>query len=116
VIDETYEAFAPFWAMSLAVKPEAIQTQFGYTDEKDFPQVKNANPRDFFDTPSLIVLRSQASSRKLDSSDSGKLDSQQDRRQTPGIRNGPRAAFYRVLELPLSTQRLCAMFGICTCS
>jgi hypothetical protein len=56
VIDETYEAFAPFWAMSLAVKPEAIQTQFGYTDEKDFPQVKNANPRDFFDNSFVDAL------------------------------------------------------------
>ncbi len=48
-IDGTHEAFAPYWAMSLAVRPEAIRGQFEYIDEKEFPKVKNADPREFYD-------------------------------------------------------------------
>jgi NitT/TauT family transport system substrate-binding protein len=48
-IDGTYDAFAPYWAMSLAVRAEAIRAQFDYLDEKEFPNVKNADPKDFFD-------------------------------------------------------------------
>jgi NitT/TauT family transport system substrate-binding protein len=48
-IDGTYEAFAPYWAMSLAVRPEAIRAQFEYLDAKEFPNAKNADPKDFFD-------------------------------------------------------------------
>ncbi len=48
-IDGTYEAFAPYWAMSLAVRPEAVRGQFDYLDEKEFPNAKNADPKDFFD-------------------------------------------------------------------
>jgi len=48
-IDGTYDAFAPYWAMSLAVRPEAIRGQFAYLDEKEFPGAKNADPRDFYD-------------------------------------------------------------------
>ena len=46
-IDGTYDAFAPYWAMSLAVRPEAIRGQFEYIDEKEFPKVKNADPKGF---------------------------------------------------------------------
>jgi NitT/TauT family transport system substrate-binding protein len=48
-VDGTYEAFAPYWAMSLAVRLEAIRAQFEYLDEKEFPSAKNADPKDFFD-------------------------------------------------------------------
>ena len=48
-IDGTYEAFAPYWDMSLAVRPDAIRAQFGYMDEKEFPQAKNADPKEFLD-------------------------------------------------------------------
>jgi NitT/TauT family transport system substrate-binding protein len=48
-IDGTYEAFAPYWAMSLAVRPEAIRAQFEYLDEKEFPNAKNADPKEFYD-------------------------------------------------------------------
>ena len=48
-VDGTYQAFAPYWAMSLAGRPEAIQAQFGYLDEKEFPQAKGVDPKDFFD-------------------------------------------------------------------
>ena len=48
-VDGTYDAFAPYWAMSLAVQPEAIRAQFDYLDEKEFPNARNADPKDFFD-------------------------------------------------------------------
>ncbi|HEY2989307.1 MAG TPA: ABC transporter substrate-binding protein [Candidatus Binatia bacterium] len=55
-IDGTYETFAPYWDMSLGVRPEAIHAQFGYMDEKEFPQAKNADPRDFFDNSFVDAL------------------------------------------------------------
>jgi NitT/TauT family transport system substrate-binding protein len=55
-IDGTYEAFAPYWAMSLAVRPEAIKGQFDYLDEREFPNAKNADPRDFYDNSFVDTL------------------------------------------------------------
>jgi NitT/TauT family transport system substrate-binding protein len=55
-IDGTYDAFAPYWAMSLAVRPEAIKGQFEYIDEKEFPNVKNADPKDFYDNSFVDAL------------------------------------------------------------
>jgi NitT/TauT family transport system substrate-binding protein len=55
-IDGTYEAFAPYWAMSLAVHAEAIKGQFDYLDDKEFPNAKNADPRDFYDNSFVDVL------------------------------------------------------------
>ncbi|MBI4529827.1 MAG: ABC transporter substrate-binding protein [Deltaproteobacteria bacterium] len=49
MVDGSYDYFVPYFTMTLAVSAEAIQAQFGYLDEKEFPQAKNANPRDFFD-------------------------------------------------------------------
>ncbi len=49
MLDSTYEEFAPHWEMDLAVRAETIQAQFGYSDDKEFPQAKNADPREFFD-------------------------------------------------------------------
>ncbi len=37
-IDGTYEAFAPYWAMSLGVRPEAIRGQFEYHRRKRISQ------------------------------------------------------------------------------
>ncbi len=48
-VDGTYDAFAPYWALSLAIRPEAIRGQFEYLDQKEFPNAKNADPKDFFD-------------------------------------------------------------------
>jgi ABC-type nitrate/sulfonate/bicarbonate transport system substrate-binding protein len=56
MIDGTYDAFAPYWAMSLAVRPEAIKSQFEYIDEKEFPKVKNADPKDFYDNSFVDAL------------------------------------------------------------
>lgn len=55
-IDGTYDAFAPYWAMSLAVRPEAIRAQFEYLDEKEFPNAKNADPREFYDNSFVDAL------------------------------------------------------------
>jgi ABC-type nitrate/sulfonate/bicarbonate transport system substrate-binding protein len=55
-IDGTYDAFAPYWAMSLAVRPEAVRGQFEYIDEKEFPKVKSADPKDFFDNSFVDAL------------------------------------------------------------
>jgi NitT/TauT family transport system substrate-binding protein len=55
-IDGTYDAFAPYWAMSLAIRPEAIKAQFEYIDEKEFPNVKNADPKDFYDNSFVDAL------------------------------------------------------------
>ena len=55
-IDGTYEAFAPYWAMSLAVRAEAIKGQFDYLDDKEFPNAKNADPKDFYDNSFVDAL------------------------------------------------------------
>jgi ABC-type nitrate/sulfonate/bicarbonate transport system substrate-binding protein len=56
MLDGTYEAFAPYWAMSLAVRPEAVRSQFEYLDEKEFPNAKNADPKDFYDNSFIEKL------------------------------------------------------------
>ena len=55
-IDGTYDAFAPYWAMNLAVRPEAIKAQFEYLDEKEFGNAKNADPKDFYDNSFVEAL------------------------------------------------------------
>lgn len=55
-IDGTYQAFAPYWAMSLAIRPEAIRAQFDYLDEKEFSNAKNVDPKDFFDNSFVDAL------------------------------------------------------------
>ncbi|HXG52143.1 MAG TPA: ABC transporter substrate-binding protein [candidate division Zixibacteria bacterium] len=56
LVDGTYEAFAPYWALSLAVRPEAVQAQFEYLDEREFPNAKNADPKEFFDNSFVAQL------------------------------------------------------------
>ena len=56
MIDGTYDAFAPYWAMSLAVRPEAVRAQFDYLDEKEFPNAKNADPKEFYDNSFVDAL------------------------------------------------------------
>ena len=55
-LDGTYDAFAPYWATSLAVRPEAIRAQFDYLDEKEFPNAKNADPKEFIDNSFVDAL------------------------------------------------------------
>jgi len=52
----TYDAFAPYWAPSLGVRPEAIKAQFEYLDEKEFPNAKSADPKDFYDNSFVEAL------------------------------------------------------------
>ena len=56
LIDGTYEAFSPYWDLSLAVRADAIQAQFGYMDEKEFPAAKSADPKEFFDNSFVEAL------------------------------------------------------------
>lgn len=49
MVNETYSVFAPYFTSHLAVRAEAIQAQLGYLDEKQFPQARNVDPREFFD-------------------------------------------------------------------
>jgi NitT/TauT family transport system substrate-binding protein len=49
LIDETYDQYVPYWPMNLAVQREAIQAGLSYLDEKQFPQAKTADAREFFD-------------------------------------------------------------------
>jgi len=56
IIDGTYDAFAPYWVMSLAVRPEAIRGQFAYIDEKEFPKVRGADPKEFYDNSFVEAL------------------------------------------------------------
>ena len=64
-IDGTYDAFAPYWAMSLAVRPEAIRGQFAYVDEKEFPNARNADPGDFYDNSFVDALSKSGFLKKL---------------------------------------------------
>src|SRR5215510_11750759 len=64
-VDGTYDAFAPYWAMSLAVRPEAIRAQFDYIDEKEFPNAKNADPKEFFDNAFVSALEKSGFFEKI---------------------------------------------------
>jgi len=55
-VDGTYEAFVPYWAMKLAVRAEAIKGQFDYLDDREFPNAKNADPREFYDNSFVDAL------------------------------------------------------------
>jgi ABC-type nitrate/sulfonate/bicarbonate transport system substrate-binding protein len=65
-LDGTYEAFAPYWALSLAVRPEAIRAQFDYLDEKEFSTAKNADPREFFDNSFVVALEKGGFLQKIE--------------------------------------------------
>jgi len=49
MVDDTYEVFSPYWMTSLPVREEAIQAHLDSLEEKEFPNAKNANPKDFID-------------------------------------------------------------------
>jgi len=55
-IDGTHDAFAPYWAMNLGVRPEAIKAQFEYLDQKEFANARNADPKDFYDNSFVETL------------------------------------------------------------
>jgi len=49
MLDASYEAYAPYLEMSLAVRDQVIRAELDYLDPKAFPQAKNINPKEFFD-------------------------------------------------------------------
>jgi NitT/TauT family transport system substrate-binding protein len=48
-LDAAYDAYAPYFEMSLAVRDQVVRAELSYLNEKEFPHVKNANSRDYFD-------------------------------------------------------------------
>lgn len=57
LVEGTYDSFVPYFDMSLAVRVDAIRAQFGYLDEKEFAQAKNADPKEFFDNSFVDALQ-----------------------------------------------------------
>jgi NitT/TauT family transport system substrate-binding protein len=55
-LDGTYDSFAPYWAMNLTIRPEAIRAQFDYLDEKEFPTARSADPKEFIDNSFVEAL------------------------------------------------------------
>jgi len=49
ILDASYDGYAPYWETSLAVRDPVIRAELDYLDAKEFPQAKNAIPREFFD-------------------------------------------------------------------
>jgi hypothetical protein len=49
IVDAWYDAYAPYIESSLAARDQVIRAELGYLDPKEFPQAKNANPREFVD-------------------------------------------------------------------
>jgi hypothetical protein len=49
MLDSAYDAYAPHWETSFAVRDQVIRADLGYLNEKEFPQAKRANTREFFD-------------------------------------------------------------------
>jgi ABC-type nitrate/sulfonate/bicarbonate transport system substrate-binding protein len=49
MLDDAYNAYVPHWETSFAVRDETMRAELGYLNEKEFPQAKNTNPKEFFD-------------------------------------------------------------------
>ena len=65
MIDETYSSFLAYWAASLSVRAEVIQAHLAYLDEKQFPQAKNIDLREFFDNSFVDNLERSGYFRKI---------------------------------------------------
>jgi len=61
----SYDYFEPYWAMHLAVRSDAIQAQFTYMDEKEFPLAKNTDAREFFDNSFVDFLAKSGFLQKI---------------------------------------------------
>lgn len=57
IIDGTYEQFSPYWDANLALRPEPIQGQLMYLDEKEFPRAKDARAGEFIDNTFADYLK-----------------------------------------------------------
>jgi ABC-type nitrate/sulfonate/bicarbonate transport system substrate-binding protein len=56
IIDASYDAYAPYLETSLAVRDQVIRAELDYLDAKEFPKVRSANPREFFDNTFIETL------------------------------------------------------------
>ena len=56
ILDASYDAYAPYLEMTLAVRDQVIRAELDYLDEKEFPKAKNANAREFFDNSFVETL------------------------------------------------------------
>jgi NitT/TauT family transport system substrate-binding protein len=65
VIDDTYDFYAPYFVIDLALLPEQLQTWFSYLDEKDYPSVRKADPKDFYDNSFVEALERAGFFQKL---------------------------------------------------
>lgn len=65
LVDGTYDQFAPYWDMGLAIEQRVIEAQLNYLDEKEFPQAKNAEPKDFFDNSFVEKLEKSGFFQKV---------------------------------------------------
>ena len=57
IIDGTYDQFSPYWDANLALRPEPIQGQLMYLDEKEFPRAKEARAGEFIDNSFADYLK-----------------------------------------------------------
>ncbi len=57
IIDGTYEQFSPYWDANLALRPEPIQGQLMYLDEKEFPRAREARAGEFIDNSFADYLK-----------------------------------------------------------
>jgi NitT/TauT family transport system substrate-binding protein len=49
ILDASYDGYAPYWETNLAVRDPVIRAELDYLDAKEFPQAKNAIPKEFSD-------------------------------------------------------------------
>ena len=49
MLDASYDGYAPHIETNLAVQDQVIRAELDYLSEKEFPQAKSANPKEFFD-------------------------------------------------------------------
>lgn len=68
VLDDTYDFYAPYFVMDLALRREQLQTWFSYLDEKEYPQASKANPSDFYDNSFVAALEKAGFFQKLGAS------------------------------------------------
>ena len=65
VIDDTYLFYVPYFVTNLALRPEQLQTWFSYLDEKDYPAVRKAEAKEFYDNSFVEALEKTGFFRKL---------------------------------------------------
>ncbi len=49
MLDASYDGYVPYIETNLAVRDQVIRAELDYLSEKEFPQAKSANPKEFFD-------------------------------------------------------------------